>query len=86
MYVRFCWNKDGISDGQMMERECMDIKEIQQKGGNCLEMFGNASFSLLEISIVWDPHLFAWNIGNQFVWAESRWMTRIFRFSASLLK
>ena len=35
-------------------------------GGNSLEMFGNASFSLLEIGIVWDPHLFAWNFGNQF--------------------
>ena len=38
-YVGFCSNKDGISDGQMMERECMDIKEIQQKvGWKCLEM------------------------------------------------
>ena len=41
------------------------------KGGNCLEMFGNASFSLLEISIVWDPHFFAWNFGNQF------WVRRV---------
>ena len=40
MYVRFCTNKEGILDGQMMERECMDIKEIQQKVGTvwkCLE-------------------------------------------------
>ena len=41
MYVGFCSNKDGTSDGQLMERECIDITEIQQKAETfwkCVEM------------------------------------------------
>ena len=56
------WHIRRADDGAGMHGHQRD----SAKGGNCLEMFGNASFSLLEISIVWDPHLFASNFGGQF--------------------
>ena len=70
----------------MMEPECMDIKEIQQKVGTvwkCLEMPLSHCWrsALSEIHICLPETLEA-----NFVWGESRLMTRIFRFSASLLK
>ena len=42
------WHLKRADDGAGMHGHQRDLA----KGGNCLEMFGNASFSLLEISIV----------------------------------
>ena len=46
MYVGFCATEDGISDGQIMEQECIHIED-SAKGRNCSEIFGNVFFLLL---------------------------------------